>query len=130
MTQLAANNIGLFAQLTLAPLWHDSGLPLAFMGMLVVFVALCLVAGFIAALPRLMTLLEGQPRPVPPTSASASAKQTAEEIPEEVLVVLAAAAAAALGDGHRIIHVSEAPVRDRAWTMQGRAKHHSSHRPH
>lgn len=128
--QFSANNFGLLGQLTLAPLWKDTGLQLAVMGILVVFAALCLVAGFIAVLPRLMILLEGQPRPVPPTSASASAKQSAEEIPEEVLVVLAAAAAAALGDGHRVIHVSEASVRDRAWTMEGRAEHHGSHRPH
>lgn len=42
------------AWLTTAPLLEDTGLPLALMGIAVVFAALVLVALFIAALPRVL----------------------------------------------------------------------------
>ncbi len=40
-------------QFTSAPLFEDHGLPLAVMGILVVFLALSLVIAFISVLPRL-----------------------------------------------------------------------------
>ena len=52
---LAADPI-LAAEISWAPLWDDTGLPLAIMGMSVVFAALILVSLFIMWLPRLIAI--------------------------------------------------------------------------
>ena len=46
-------------EFTLSPLWEDQGIPLAVMGILVVFMALLLVVTFISLLPRLVAATAG-----------------------------------------------------------------------
>ena len=59
----------------LAPLFEESGIPLAVMGVLVVFIALTLVAALIAVLPRLVGRIQQaqrtQPAPVAPVDPEA-----------------------------------------------------------
>lgn len=112
------------------------GVPLALLGISVVFAALILVSTFIAVLPRAIAVLprakeffarlwpQRQARPAtvaPPPEQSA-------EVPEEILVVIAAAAAEALGAPHRIVHARELTPEDIAWSLEGRMQLHTSHR--
>ncbi|QEG33788.1 OadG family protein [Bythopirellula goksoeyrii] len=113
---------------SLEPLWHDTGLPLAIMGMFIVFVALVLVSTFISKLPHIMALLDkylpqAEQLLIPP-------KPRGEEIPDEVIAVIAAAVSEALGKPHRIIHTRELTSREMAWPQQGRWEIHASHKPH
>lgn len=109
---------------SLEPLWHDQGLPLAIMGMVVVFCALITVVIFISNLPRLMALIEGKPAPAKPAKPAAPA-----EDPDEVIAVIAAAVEAALGPGARVIHTQQLTPRELSWAQQGRFEHQTSHKP-
>lgn len=116
----AADNADGFS-FSLEPLWTDRGIPLAIMGMLVVFLALIAIATFIANLPRLMAVIDRKPAATP---AAASA-----EDPDEVIAVITAAVEAALGPGHRVIHAQQVTPRELAWAQQGRWQHQTSHEP-
>ena len=51
-------------EFTSAPLWEEHGIPLAVMGVLVVFSALVLIITFITLLPRVLALItEREPEP-------------------------------------------------------------------
>ncbi|MCB0117354.1 MAG: OadG family protein [Caldilineaceae bacterium] len=111
---------------TLEPLFHDTGIPLAIMGVLVVFLALAVLVIFIQRLPYIMERLE----PRAPSSAAPAPPvvSATNELPEELVVVITAAVAAALDRPHRIVRIRGLTPTDMAWSMEGRSQHHQSHR--
>lgn len=127
MLLLAQETDAGFSGLQLSPLFEDSGIPLAVMGILVVFAALLLISLFINVLPRLMEALERfhpeQKEHKPQVDSKAKS-----ELPEETLVVIAAAVAESLDRPHRIVHTRELRPEEMAWTLEGRMQHHGSHR--
>ena len=134
MPLLFAEEAGGFPfRVTLAPLLNDHGIPLAVMGMSVVFLALLLVGLFIAALPRVVAILH---RFHPDKAAEPERKKAkkpakdASELPEETVVVIAAAVAAVIGGPHRVVRIRGLTPEDRGWSLEGRMRHHTSHTPH
>ena len=116
---LAQQNSRPLIEFTLAPLFEDHGIPLAVMGVLVVFLALLLIAVFIILLPR---VLSG-------ASAPEAIEPLGEEEPsEETLVVIAAAVAEAIRQPHRIVRIRGLTSADFDWSLEGRMQHHQSHR--
>jgi Na+-transporting methylmalonyl-CoA/oxaloacetate decarboxylase gamma subunit len=111
-------------EFTLAPLSEEFGIPLAVMGILVVFMALVLVVAFISVLPRVLALVSSSPREEP----IAVLATDEDELPEEMLVVIAAAVAATLDKPHRIVRIRGLTPADRGWSLKGRMHHHASHR--
>ena len=113
-----------------ALLTANEGLPLAIMGILVVFAALGLVIAFIVLLPRLAAAIErvsaqDAGRGAPAQSPPATAKAPAEHLP----ALIAAAVASVISDPHRIIHTKRLTT-DASWTSEGRRLHHQSHKTH
>jgi Na+-transporting methylmalonyl-CoA/oxaloacetate decarboxylase gamma subunit len=126
MLLLALEHGGLAFRFTLEPLYEESGLALAAMGILVVFMALVLISLFITLLPRLMAALERfHPEEKP---AAAKASKPADELSEEIRVVIAAAVAAAIGTPQRIVRIRGLTPEDLGWSLEGRIQHHTSHR--
>ncbi len=113
-------------ELTFAPLLEDHGLPLAVMGILVVFVALLLVATFITLLPRILERIG--PREAPAEEPPDSQLAGDEELSEEVMVVIAAAVAEVVRRPHRIVHVRGSRPEEVGWSLEGRIHHHHSHK--
>ena len=121
----------IIALLDWQPLMEDHGIPLAIMGLSVVFAALVLVRIFIGLLPRIMAGLdwiypeagEKPQRAAPPITAAATP-------PDEIAVVIAAAVAIALHVPHRIVHIRALSPEDLNWPLEGRLQHHASHRIH
>jgi len=112
---------------SLEPLWHDAGIPLAIMGMFIVFVALVLISTFISRLPHIMAMLD---RILPQVEQLSVAPKTREgEIPDEIVVVIAAAVSEALGRPHRIIHTRELTSSEMSWPQHGRWQIQTSHKP-
>ena len=112
---------------SLEPLWHDKGVPLAIMGMTVVFIALLAISTFISQLPRVMSWIDGvapQTKPAPVAKLAAKKEEDAE-----LIAVIAAAVEVALGPGHRVIHTQQLTPRELAWSQQGRWQHQTSHKP-
>lgn len=112
--------------LTMKPLLEDTGIPLAIMGMLVVFLALVLVASFISLLPRMLSVIN--------LSAAAPAaapvlNTDADEISDELLVVITAAVAAVMDTPHRIVRIRGVDSPVVGWSLEGRMAHHHSHGP-
>jgi len=113
--------------MTLEPLFTDFGIPLALMGMLVVFAALTIVSVFIAFLPRIMDSYADWS---PDEKAQIEhEKAQRDEISEETAAVIAAAAAYAIGPRHRIVHIQRGVPGDEGWAFEGRRQHHASHFP-
>jgi sodium pump decarboxylase gamma subunit len=113
-------------EFTLSPLFEDHGIPLAVMGVLVVFTALSLIVLFITLLPR---MLAGTVAKTPEQSAVESFVAD-EELSEEILVVIAAAVAEAISTPHRIVKIRGMTPADLGWSLEGRMQHHQSHRIH
>ncbi|WP_419194422.1 OadG family protein [Novipirellula herctigrandis] len=123
-------------------LFEETGLPLAVMGMFVVFSALLILIGCVSLLPRLMVVLDkiipahghhgAQPKPKPKPKAKAKKKEAkgAEVggVPEEIAVVIAAAVAQVMDQPHRIVRTRQLTASELAWTLQGRIQHHASHK--
>jgi Na+-transporting methylmalonyl-CoA/oxaloacetate decarboxylase gamma subunit len=109
-------------EFTLAPLFEDHGIALAIAGVLVVFLALTLIAGFIALLSRLSTRLPAT-RPVVPALPVDD-----DELSEEMLVVIAAAVAETVIKPHRIVRIRGLMPTDLGWSLEGRLQEHQSHR--
>ncbi len=109
---------------TLAPLFEDSGIPLAVMGMLVVFMALVLVVVFITVLPRLLHKYQVPAEAERPVLATAGEG----ELPEEIVVVIAAAVAEVMAKPHRIVKIRGLTPDELGWSLEGRTQHHQSHR--
>lgn len=113
----------------LQPLFRDTGIPLAIMGMLVVFAALVLVSVYVSLLPRFADYLAQRfpermsPQPISQPSI------TRDDLTEEVLVVIAAAVAEVIDEPHRIIHARQLTPLDLAWSFEGRRQQHRSHKP-
>jgi Na+-transporting methylmalonyl-CoA/oxaloacetate decarboxylase gamma subunit len=108
---------------TLAPLLEDSGVPLAVMGMLVVFMALTLIVVFITLLPRLLAPFSGADR----AEGTALLPVDDDELSEEMVVVIAAAVAQAMERPHRIVRIQGLTPIDLGWSLEGRMQHHQSH---
>ena len=113
-----------------ALLTANEGVPLAIMGIVVVFAALCLVIAFIVLLPRIAAAVDRlaarEAGHADPAVASAVSSGTpAEHFP----AVIAAAVAAVISEPHRIIHAKRLST-DPSWTSEGRRLHHQSHRTH
>jgi sodium pump decarboxylase gamma subunit len=111
-------------QFTLAPLFEESGIALAVMGILVVFLALLLVVVFISILPRLVERITPTSAPQP-----APMSRVDEEISEETLAVIAAAVAVTLKRPHRVVRVRGMTPEDLGWSLEGRMHHHHQHVP-
>lgn len=109
---------------TLDPLLEDFGIPLAVMGIFVVFTALALLVVFITLLPRVLERFLGD-RLVEPARVEAPAE---DELPEETVAVIAAAVAETLGGPHRIVRIRGLTPEDLGWSLKGRIHHHQSHR--
>jgi sodium pump decarboxylase gamma subunit len=111
-------------EFTLSPLFEDHGLPLAIMGVLVVFIALSLIVLFITLLPRMLG--GAATKPSEPSVAQEVAAD--QELTEEMLVVIAAAVAESISTPHRIIKIRGLTPADLGWSLEGRMQHHQSHR--
>ncbi|MCA9268137.1 MAG: OadG family protein [Planctomycetales bacterium] len=121
-------SLSMLAQISLAPLWEDYGVPLAIMGMLVVFLVLALVVTFITVLPRLIALLDHWPsHAARQAAAPKTAGADANELPEEIVAVIAAAAAVVVDQPHRVVHIREAAQDEHGWAQAGRMQLHTSH---
>ena len=125
MVPLALQGGPSFSGFQVQPLFEDYGIPLALMGIFVVFMALLLVSVFISILPRIVARMNGRPRKDETRRAPAKSK---DELPEELVVVIAAAVAEAISEPHRIIHTRELSPQDLAWSLEGRREHHTSHK--
>jgi Na+-transporting methylmalonyl-CoA/oxaloacetate decarboxylase gamma subunit len=111
---------------SLGPLTEEHGIPLAIMGILVVFSALVLIVIFITLLPRLVA-----PFSAAGQKASAALPVAAsDDLAEETLVIIAAAVAEVLDQPHRIVKIRGQGGAEHAWSMEGRMQHHRSHRIH
>jgi Na+-transporting methylmalonyl-CoA/oxaloacetate decarboxylase gamma subunit len=129
MLLLALEHGVLAFRFTLEPLYEESGLALAAMGILVVFMALVLVSLFITLLPRLMAALDRlHPEEKPAEPATAKASKPADGLSEEIQVVIAAAVAATIGTPQRIVRIRGLTPEDLGWSLEGRIQHHTSHR--
>ncbi len=113
-------------QFTLAPLFRDEGLPLAVMGIFVVFVALVLVAGAITLLPRVLEKIS--PELSPKTDMPPSLADEDLELSGELLAVIAAAVAETVRVPHRIVRIGGWSAEDQGWSLGGRILHHQSHK--
>ena len=120
---LVQQDRGFFVQFTAAPLLEDYGIPLALMGILVVFLALALVVGFISLLPRVLSRFDAAQL----TQPSAPRDAMEEELSDETLVVISAAVAVAMGRPRRIVRIRGVTSQELGWTLEGRMQHHRSH---
>ena len=111
-------------QFSLEPLTTDHGIPLAILGIVVVFFALCLVATMITLLPRVLRYLPDEHSDV----AVSAPATTGDELPEETVAVIAAAVAAVITHPHRIVRVRGLTPGETGWMMEGRMQQHQSHR--
>jgi sodium pump decarboxylase gamma subunit len=128
MLVLANQAEGWLSRITVEPLFEDYGIPLAIMGIVVVFAALVLVSAFITLLPRLMAALDYlHPEQKEPQPAAAKQPDAEDELSEELMVVIAAAVAETLSEPHRIVRIRGLTPEDLGWSMEGRFQHHASH---
>jgi len=111
-------------EFTVRPLFEEHGVPLAMMGVFVVFMALVLVMVFITLLPRI--LARGAARDVRDAAESPAAVDE-NTLPEVTLVVIAAAVAETLDAPHRIVKIRGLTPGELGWSMEGRIQHHRSH---
>ncbi len=113
------------------PLFEDHGIPLAIMGLCVVFAALVLVRVFIGLLPRIIAILDHfYPDPSAQSDSAPKPKVVPYVMPEQIPVVIAAAVALALKVPHRIVRTRELSQEELSWSLEGRRQHHASHRIH
>ena len=123
----------MLAQLDWQPLFEDQGLPLAIMGLFVVFAALTLLRIFIGTLPRIIAVLDlwfPAGAEATPAASVAPVQNVVEGLPEEIAVVIATAVAVTLRVPHRIVHTRELSPEDLSWSLEGRLQQHASHRIH
>jgi Na+-transporting methylmalonyl-CoA/oxaloacetate decarboxylase gamma subunit len=121
---LAQQSNEFMIKFTMEPLWHDKGIPLAIMGVLVVFSALVLVVTFISVLPRVLNRFSEEE----PGAAASFLDVGTDELPEQILVVIAAAVAQAFDQPHRIVRIRGLTPADLGWSLEGRMQHHQSHK--
>lgn len=118
-----------------APLFLETGIPLAVMGMIVVFLALIVLITIISAFPFAMGVLEkvfpesnhhaAKPKQAPKPTPAATDDGT---IPGHILAIIAAAVAEAEPGPVRIVRTRQLTTSELAWTLEGRIRHHASHR--
>lgn len=106
------------------PLREEHGIPLAIMGVVVVFLAL----GLVAILIKVLTLIGGPPELL--ESSSPLPKASGDCSPETVAVI-AAAVAVMIERPQRIVRIRGITPGEHDWSLEGRLQHHHSHRlPH
>ncbi len=115
-------------EFTLAPLMEEYGIPLAVMGVLVVFAALVLIIVFITILPRILAHVPAHDATVELDSGTAVSPAFGGELSAEIVVVIAAAVAETIGKPHRIVKIRGLTPADLGWSLEGRTQHHQSHR--
>jgi sodium pump decarboxylase gamma subunit len=116
---------------TTAPWFEEHGIPLAVMGIVVVFMALAILVVFVNLLPRMLELGSGRKLKESPIEESPVPELDVEgELSEETLVVIAAAVAETIRQPHRIIQIRGLTPSDLGWSLEGRIQHHQSHRVH
>lgn len=122
----------MLAQIDWQPLFEDHGIPLAIMGLFVVFSALVLVRVFIGLLPRIMAVLDHLFPEQTKTleSHAVSTEASSDALPDEILAIIAAVVADTVREPHRIVHTRELTPEDLNWTLEGRLQHHASHKIH
>ncbi|EMI57866.1 OadG family protein [Rhodopirellula sallentina] len=118
-----------------APLFEETGIALAVMGMVVVFLALIVLITIISLFPVAMAVIE---KILPESSHHAAApKKTPKPaapvaddgaIPGHILAIIAAAVAEAEPGPVRIVRTRQLTTSELAWTLEGRIRHHASHR--
>lgn len=122
-----------------APLMEETGLPLAIMGMFVVFLALIVLILIISSFPFVIGVLD---RWLPVSEHHASkakpkAKSTPKltepvpldgAIPPHILAIIAAAVYEMEPGPVRIVRTRQLTTSELAWTLEGRIRHHASHR--
>ena len=122
---LAQQDIRPLIEFTTKPLLEEHGIPLAVMGILVVFSALILVVTFITLLPRVLALFAADEQQ---ESATAPLLDVGDdELPEQILVVISAAVAHAFDLPQRIVRIRGLTPSDLGWSLEGRIQHHQSH---
>ncbi|WP_235951199.1 OadG family protein [Crateriforma spongiae] len=116
-------------------LFSDFGIPLAILGMVVVFMALIILMMVITAMPRLIALMEGKPGKSSATDAKTKSATSPvpddaddDELTPELVAVLTAAVAATERRPVRIVRTRRLTPSELAWTLEGRIRHHASHR--
>ena len=109
---------------TLEPLTDEFGIPLALMGIMVVFLALVLVVIYISVLPRILDRLSGSPQtePIP------EPVMVDDGVSEETLVLIAAAVSEVMDKPQRIVRIRGLTPADLGWSLEGRMQHHHSHK--
>ncbi len=118
-----------FGQFSLDPLWKDIGIPLAMMGVVVVFVALGMVIVLINTLPRVLERLNLIDSAQTPSGLVESLSvSTDDEIPPETLVVIAAAVEEMMRHPYRIVRIKGMSANNMGWVMAARMQHHHSHK--
>lgn len=120
---LAQQDARPLVEFTLAPLFEEQGIPLAVMGITVVFMALVLIVIFITLLPQILAR-------VTPTELEQSATSSAiadGELSPEIVAVISAAVAATLEKPHRIVKIRGLTPADLGWSLEGRTQQHQSH---
>ena len=122
-------------EFSLDPIFHpDTGIPLAIMGILVVFSALALVVTFITVLPRALSLIFTVLRALSLISPMEDEQEVPvlslneDELPQDIVVVIAAAVAAVIDQPQRIVHIRGLTSADLGWSLEGRTQQHQSHR--
>lgn len=108
---------------SLEPLQGDFGIPLALMGILVVFMALSLVMLLITVLPKVLGRVLVSP--LPPAAETTSTSDGG--LSEETVAVIAAAVAATMRQPHRIVKIRGLSPGEMGWSLEGRMQHHRSH---
>lgn len=121
---LAQQDVRPLVEFTLDPLWKEHGIPLAVMGVFVVFSALVLIVVFITLLPRILARVSAEESKQPATLPTAFE----DEMSEEMVVVIAAAVAATIDKPHRIVKIRGLTPAELGWSLEGRTQHHQSHR--
>jgi sodium pump decarboxylase gamma subunit len=129
--------IGEISSSRFAPLFEETGIPLAIMGMLVVFLALSVLIIIISVFPFVMGLLD---RWLPVShhhagNTKSKSKPKANEtvdndgvIPPHILAIIAAAVFEMEPGPVRIVRTRQLTTSELAWTLEGRIRHHASHR--
>ncbi|WP_250929568.1 OadG family protein [Aporhodopirellula aestuarii] len=118
-----------------APLFLETGFPLAIMGMVVVFMALTVLILIISSFPFAMRRLElvfpeSNHHGAKPKKQSQPAPAVSDDgtIPAHILAVIAAAVAETESGPVRIVRTRHLTTSELAWTLEGRIRHHASHR--
>lgn len=99
-------------------------------GLVVVFVALCLIWFCLEVMALFFKRRAAAPKPVPAAAPTASAVPAASDpaagLDPAVVAAMAAAVHATLGAGNRITSIVQVEAPDHGWVLEGRRQIHSA----